>query len=147
MDSEEPTLFQHLESQLGNYRSALELERQLAAIITTGNFSSLKANTTKKKKLMQAIESTHAAIEPMLREQRGDNGALRDAPCEKLRGEAVTLLQQIVKIESENLEAMRKNRAESMAGLELAGKARQAARGYKPSKDAHNVRHKLDTST
>ena len=92
MEPEEPTLYQHLERQLGNYRTALELEQGLAAILSSGDLANLKANTAEKKKILQAITEAHAALEPMLREQRGDNGTLADADCEKLRGEAVSLL-------------------------------------------------------
>ena len=147
MDSAEPTLYQRLEKQLENYRAALELEQQLAAILASGDLSSLKANTAEKKKILQAIKDSHAALEPKLRQQRGDDGTIVDAACEKLRGEALALLQQIAKVEAENLETMRKGRAESLAGLELARKAKQVARGYKPSKEARNVHHRLDTKT
>ncbi len=144
MPSEE--LLELLESQTDNYRKALELERELARLIPSGDFNAVSANTARKLELMSTIQATYERLLPLLQAGRAREGLteLADQKSEKLRLEAVSLLKEIAKIETKNLETIKKSRDESMASLQQAAAARRAARGYRPHGKSQ---HFLDTKS
>ncbi|HUX07584.1 MAG TPA: hypothetical protein VMX35_09755 [Acidobacteriota bacterium] len=123
------------ENLIADYRKALELERDLARLIPSGDFQAVSANTTRKQELMSSVQTNYARLLPMLQASRAAEGSveLADEKSEKLRLEAVSLLEKIAKIETANLEAIKKSRDESMAALQQAAASRRAARGYRPS--------------
>ena len=95
---------------------------------------------------MSSVQTNYARLLPMLQASRAAEGSveLADEKSEKLRLEAVSLLEKIAKIETANLEAIKKSRDESMAALQQAAASRRAARGYRPSGKSHRF---LDTES
>jgi uncharacterized protein with von Willebrand factor type A (vWA) domain len=139
-------LIELLKTQLDNYTKALELELELAGIIAAGDFGTMSANTERKNRLMTSINRTYESLLPLMEKNRiaGAEGGLEDPECEKLRLQAIELLQKIGKLEAENLEAIKKSREESAAALKQTSTARRVARGYRPSGGSHRY---LDTKS
>jgi hypothetical protein len=123
-----------LKKQIDNYHEALRLERELAAIAEAGDFTAMAANTASKRQLLPAIKETYDKLQPLLQENEIENGGgrLADEESEKLRLGAISLLKEIVKIEAQNLEAVKKSRDKTVAALHQTAAARKAARGYRP---------------
>jgi uncharacterized protein with von Willebrand factor type A (vWA) domain len=139
-------LIELLKTQSDNYSKALELELELAGIIAAGEFPAMSANTECKNRLMASINRTYETLLPLMEKSRveGAEGRLADPECEKLRLQAIELLQKIGKLEAENLEAIKKSRDESVAALKQTSTARRVARGYRPSGGSHRY---LDTKS
>lgn len=135
-----------LEKQVENYRRALALERKLSALIPKSDFDSIRANTERKRSLMEEIDKLDRQLGPRLRRFLGAEGSdsLPDGGAEELRQEAVSLLEEILLAEGENLKAIAESRTESIRGLRHAKTAKRAARSYKPSREGPR-RGRLDT--
>lgn len=140
----EGSLLQHLlKKQNANYRRALVLERELSDLISKSDFKTIVLNTKRKQRLMAEVIKLHKQLEPVLQDCLGDRRRLSRPECEKLRLEALSLLDEIGKIEHNNLEAIRKSTAAFTNELRQVQKAKTFARGYKPSRSRQS-RH-IDT--
>ena len=135
-----------LAKQIENYHRALSLEHELGALIPKSDFDSIRANTERKRNLMEKIRKLDRQLGPRLRRSLEAEGrdSLPDGDAEELRQEAASLLEEILLLEAKNLKAIAESRAESIRGLRLAKTAKRAALSYKPSREGLR-RRKLDT--
>ena len=140
MGSEEAQLKDLLGKQIEYYRQAVTLEKDLKALVEQSSFSKVSSNTGKKQLLMEKIQKTYDKLVPLLTRLRKSDGTFENSECEKLRQEAVSILQELQKLEAENLALINGSRKKMIEGLKQAKTAKQAAKSYKPSKSDRSRR-------
>ena len=130
-----------LNLQVDQYKQAERLEEELAELIKSEKFNKIAENTRRKAELMQKTAETNEQIVALARPHQADDGAFSDAKAEALRGEAISLLERLQKLEEENRSALEGFRESRLNNFRQAKQAKRAAHGYKQTKSIYRSKH------
>ena len=130
-----------LNRQIEQYRQMQQLEEELTGLIREKAFARIAENTKKKAALMEQIIAVDGKIAPLIRSQQADDGSVSDAETEKLRNQAIALVEKLQELETENHAALEGFRDTMTQNFRQAKQAKRAAHGYKQSKSIYRSKH------